>query len=109
MLHLYNLLNDPICITRRTFLGEFGNQTVLRLHAIESLTSMKNGFHESTLTGRPRSADDIAMLMLTSGRTGNSKAVSLRHGQIISSVAGKAAMRELLGDYTFLNWIGLDH
>ena len=108
MLNLYNLLKDPICIKRRTSLGEFGNQTVLRLHAIESLTSIKNGFHESTLTGCPPSADDIAMLMLTSGSMGNSKAVSWRHGQIISSVAGKAAMRELPGDYTFLNWIGLN-
>ena len=109
ILHLYTLLNDPICITRRASLGEFGDQAVLRLHAIESLTLMKNGFHKSILTGRPPSADDIAMLMLTSGSTGNSKAVSLRHGQIISSVAGKAAMRELPVDYTFLNWIGLDH
>ena len=103
ILHLYTLLNDPICITRSASLSEFGDQSVLRLHAAESLTSLKNDFHRSTLTGPPPRADDIAMLMLTSGSTGNSKAVGLRHGQIFSSVAGKAAMRELPEDYTFLN------
>ena len=109
ILHLYTLLNDPICITRRASLNEFGDQKVLRLHSIESLTTMKNGFHKSTLTGPPPRADDIAMLMLTSGSTGNSKAVALKHGQILSAVAGKASMRGLPQDYSFLNWIGLDH
>ena len=109
ILHLYTLLGDPICITRRASLNEFGDQKVLRLHAIETLSSIKNGFHKSTLTGRLPRADDIAMLMLTSGSSGNSKAVCLRHGQILSAVAGKASMRELPQDYTFLNWIGLDH
>ena len=109
ILHLYTLLNDPICITRGASLSEFGDQKVLRLHAIESLTSIKNGFHNSISTGPPPNANDIAMLMLTSGSTGNSKAVGLRHGQILSAVAGKASMRELPQDYTFLNWIGLDH
>ena len=41
ILHLYTLLNDPICITRRASLNEFGDQKVLRLHALESLTSIE--------------------------------------------------------------------
>ena len=109
MLHLYTLLNDPICITRRSSLGEFDNQKLLRLHAIETLTSMKNGFHKKTLADQPAHPDDIAVLMLTSGSTGNSKAVGLRHGQILASISGKASMRAMPQDYTFLNWVGLDH
>ena len=109
ILHLYTLLNDPICITTRAYLNEFDDQKVLRLHAIESLPSINNGGHKSTLSSPPPRADDIAMLMLTSGSTGDSKAVGLRHRQIISAVAGKACIRELPPDYTFLSWIGLDH
>ncbi|KAL2050996.1 hypothetical protein ABVK25_008742 [Lepraria finkii] len=109
ILHLYTLLKDPICITRRSSFGEFDGQKILRLHAVESLGLMKNGFHKSTLDGPAPSPDDIALLMLTSGSTGNAKAVGLRHGQIITSVSGKASVRELPQDYTFLNWVGLDH
>ena len=107
--NLYTLLNDPICITTRSYLDEFDDQKVLRLHAIESLPSINNGVHKSTLSSPPPHTDDIAMLMLTSGSTGNSNIVGLRDGQIISAVAGKACMRELPPDYTFLSWIVRDH
>ena len=55
------------------------------------------------------SPHDRALLMLTSGSTGNAKAVVLRHEQIIASVAGKASARQLPRDQPFLNWVGLDH
>ncbi|KAI1778086.1 hypothetical protein F4818DRAFT_404791 [Hypoxylon cercidicola] len=47
--------------------------------------------------------------MLTSGSTGNAKAVRLSHSQILAAVHGKAAVRQLPEDTAFLNWIGLDH
>ncbi|XXH01444.1 hypothetical protein Hte_007804 [Hypoxylon texense] len=49
------------------------------------------------------------MLMLTSGSTGNAKAVRLTHKQVIAAVTGKASVRPLPRDGPFLNWIGLDH
>ncbi|ROV87602.1 hypothetical protein VSDG_09605 [Cytospora chrysosperma] len=52
---------------------------------------------------------DLAMLMLTSGSTGNAKAVRITHQQVLASVAGKASMRTLPSDKPFLNWIGMDH
>ncbi|PHH75740.1 hypothetical protein CDD82_4306 [Ophiocordyceps australis] len=52
---------------------------------------------------------DLAMLMLTSGSTGNAKAVCLSHAQVLASVSGKAAVRKLPQGRPFLNWIGLDH
>ncbi|RYP50582.1 hypothetical protein DL768_003927 [Monosporascus sp. mg162] len=52
---------------------------------------------------------DLAMLMLTSGSTGNAKAVRFTHRQVLDAVAGKAAVRVLPPDRPFLNWIGLDH
>ena len=109
ILHLYTLLKDPICITRRSSFGEFDRQKILRLHAIESLGSFKDDFHKTIPGGPAPGTDDVALLMLTSGSTGNAKAVGLRHGQILASVSGKASIRELPQDYAFLNWIGLDH
>lgn len=47
--------------------------------------------------------------MLTSGSTGNSKAVCLSHGQILSSMRGKSIHHGTTEKDVFLNWIGLDH
>ena len=52
---------------------------------------------------------DLAVLMLTSGSTGNAKAVCLRHDQIIYSVRGKSHHLGLTHDDILLNWIGMDH
>ncbi|KAI2463101.1 acetyl-CoA synthetase-like protein [Annulohypoxylon bovei var. microspora] len=49
------------------------------------------------------------MLMLTSGSTGNAKAVQFTHRQVLAALAGKAAVRPLPPDRPFLNWIGIDH
>ncbi|KAF2683381.1 4-coumarate-CoA ligase 1 [Lentithecium fluviatile CBS 122367] len=47
--------------------------------------------------------------MLTSGSTGNAKAVCFTREQVLAAVAGKASIRVLPRDRPFLNWIGLDH
>ncbi|KAL5366155.1 acetyl-CoA synthetase-like protein [Aspergillus floccosus] len=51
--------------------------------------------------------DDTAVMMLTSGSTGRSKAVCLTHGQILSSIVNKVSVVPLRGN--FMNWIRLDH
>ncbi|KAI5920331.1 acetyl-CoA synthetase-like protein [Camillea tinctor] len=53
--------------------------------------------------------EDLLMLMLTSGSTGNAKAVSFTHKQVLNAISGKSAIRVLPQDQPFLNWIGLDH
>lgn len=47
--------------------------------------------------------------MLTSGSTGNTKAVCLRHGQIVAAVEGKTSHLDVTRDDIFLNWINMDH
>ncbi|KAH7087019.1 4-coumarate-CoA ligase 1 [Paraphoma chrysanthemicola] len=49
------------------------------------------------------------MLMLTSGSTGNAKAVCFTHEQVLAAIAGKASIRVIPRDRPFMNWIGLDH
>ncbi|KAF2963097.1 hypothetical protein GQX73_g10464 [Xylaria multiplex] len=53
--------------------------------------------------------EEPAFLMLTSGSTGNAKAVCLSHYQVLSAVRGKASVRTVPEGRPFLNWIGLDH
>lgn len=54
-------------------------------------------------------ADDTVCLMLTSGSTGNSKGVVLRHSNLLSSVRGKIKHHGTTPASQFLNWIAFDH
>ena len=111
--HLQTLLKKPFCITRRSLLHDFAGSTGLRLETVEALALKSNSdvdiAKELKSAQAPPSPHDRALLMLTSGSTGNAKAVVLRHEQIIASVAGKASVRQLPRDHAFLNWVGLDH
>lgn len=55
------------------------------------------------------STEGVAVLMLTSGSTGNAKAVCLTHGQIFAAIRGKLANMPLPPRSALLNWIALDH
>ncbi|KAL9619123.1 MAG: hypothetical protein Q9160_006212 [Pyrenula sp. 1 TL-2023] len=55
------------------------------------------------------SMKDVAVLMLTSGSTGNAKAVCLTHKQVYAAIRGKTDCMPLPDGSALLNWIGLDH
>ncbi|RDW70438.1 hypothetical protein BP5796_08835 [Coleophoma crateriformis] len=63
----------------------------------------------SPRTACEKSPDDLAVLMLTSGSTGDAKAVTLQHGQLLKALASKSAYLETNSSDVFLNWVGLDH
>jgi acyl-CoA synthetase (AMP-forming)/AMP-acid ligase II/thioesterase domain-containing protein/acyl carrier protein len=87
----------------------------MQMHTIESL--LEKDEPSSSSSSQDEQADglisvsssSLAMLMLTSGSTGNSKAVQISHRQALASVAGKSLACQLPLDRPFLNWIGLDH
>jgi len=58
---------------------------------------------------RPTRLDDPAVLMLTSGSTGNAKAVVLTHANLLASMEAKAERQALSADDITLNWISFDH
>lgn len=114
---LSSLLESPLCITKNKFLPQFaGSDHTLRIHTIESLTDrldQQSPEHEICCWNQEDNNEDsfqgIAMVMLTSGSTGNAKAVPLAHRNVLAAIAGKASMRGLPPDKPLLNWIGLDH
>lgn len=119
--HLKNVLRDPVVITREGLVPEFAMMDhPFPIHTIEALA--KGVEHGGDLASDPvpllpdaRSPtahsmqQDLFCLMLTSGSTGNAKAVALRHSQVAAAIAGKAAFHKATGDDVFLNWIGMDH
>ncbi|KAI9694948.1 MAG: putative NRPS-like protein biosynthetic cluster [Bathelium mastoideum] len=118
LLNLHSLLDNPVCLTRTSLLGEFSSQNKLKLQTVEELPHLSietpgflkvHGFYAPINQGILKQHEDIAALMLTSGSTGLAKAVCLTHGTILAAVAGKSA-KNTTSTYTpFFNWIGTDH
>lgn len=108
--HLHTVLREPICLTRLNLLGEFMGQEYLNIHTVEALS------YSGQLDARPvpaqhpyASDSELALLMLTSGSTGNAKVVCLSHRQILTAISGKSSVKKLPAGHAFLNWVGLDH
>ncbi|KAI2601752.1 acetyl-CoA synthetase-like protein [Hypoxylon sp. NC1633] len=107
---LSQLLKSPICITREASLHLFaGSNHTFDLYSVESLLRAPPSTIHGSKEATGINGDSLAMLMLTSGSSGNAKAVRLSHRQILAAVSGKASVRPLPSDGAFLNWIGLDH
>lgn len=134
--HLQKLLLNPIVVTSRESIeNDFGEQSLFRILAVSPEADKLEEYHgpvkssaavqnnadgnrldeghlslpyKSEASPLP-SLDDVAALMLTSGSTGNAKAVCLTHEQILLACKGKLSHMPLPKEAMVLNWIGLDH
>ncbi|MFC5216345.1 alpha/beta fold hydrolase [Streptomyces coerulescens] len=105
--HVNTLLESPLVLTEASLAAELPATDGLRVAAIESL----HGVEPSAPAAEPHRAapEDIAVLVLTSGSTGNSKAVRLSHANLLASMAGKNGYHRLTAADTTLNWVSFDH
>ena len=74
-----------------------------------SIKGLTNGHTKDHTNGTTSSTESVAVLMLTSGSTGNAKAVCLTHKQVFAAIKGKLSGMPLPYESALLNWIGLDH
>ena len=107
--HLHRLLKNPIVLTSEHLVPDFLENDKLQMTTIQSLQDFPAKTSNRAQTGEFKDASDTAVLMLTSGSTGNAKAVCLRHGQLISAMQGKSLHHDNTSEDKFLNWIGMDH
>lgn len=110
--HLHSTLNGPLCLTRRSLLGPFHEQTGekrIDTFAIEDILANSSVADPLLPAFRP-SPSDILALMLTSGSSGNAKAVPLTHHQLLAAFRGKAQIANLRhSNSPFLSWVNMDH
>ena len=114
--HIFGLLTDPIVLTTDSLKPDFKNHKGLRVYTTESY-QLSGGISPYGMisksaqspSGNLKKPDDLAVLMPTSGSSGNSKAVCLQHGQIIHALNGKINFHQTKQEDRFLNYIGLDH
>ncbi|KAL4734113.1 hypothetical protein BDV11DRAFT_209656 [Aspergillus similis] len=109
LLHLHAQLNQPVVLTSKRLIPEFLGLEELRLHDVESLMSPAAREGLIQCSGFQKLAEDVAVLMLTSGSTGSAKAVPLRHGQLLTAIQGKSSHHGTRPGDIFYDWVGLDH
>lgn len=100
--HVDTLLDRPLLVTTSALKKELPDGvTAADLNALRT----RPPFEPICNSG----LDDPAVLVLTSGSTGNSKAVVLTHGNILASMAAKTERQQLTYADVTLNWISFDH
>lgn len=106
--HLRDTLKNPIILTSQEQIGDFEGVDGIDLNLIDYLGSVEiKDFAVSSY--KDAQMKDPGALMLTSGSSGNTKVVVLRHEQVIASVQGKSQHFGTTQADVFMNWIGFDH
>ncbi|CAG9990254.1 unnamed protein product [Clonostachys byssicola] len=101
--HLSKLLEQPIVLATELLLSHMSGTDGLEVTAVEKLGAQS--IEGIELPQEP----DVPFYMLTSGSSGNAKAVELSSQQIMASIHGKHKGLDSRSDDIFLNWIGFDH
>ncbi|MBO0880239.1 MAG: AMP-binding protein, partial [Mycobacterium sp.] len=96
--HVDTLLGHPLAVSTGAPVAELATVDLASLRAARPA--------ETVWTARP---DDAAMHILTSGSTGNAKAVVLTHANVLAAVAAKNGSQRLTAGDVTLNWISFDH
>ena len=106
--HVYKMLQQPIILTSERLAGDFEGLSDLQLTFVEKLGD-ESAAGASRLINHETHRNTHAVLMLTSGSSGNAKAVILNHELILKAIQGKRKFFETTNMDRFLNWIGFDH
>jgi acyl-CoA synthetase (AMP-forming)/AMP-acid ligase II/thioesterase domain-containing protein len=102
--HVDQLLDRPLLIADEALAAELPPVPGLSAVPLERLRGHRPA--EELYDAEP---GELALLVLTSGSTGNSKAVMLSHANLLASMAGKNGFHRLTPADTSLNWVSFDH
>ncbi len=96
------LLDHPVFVTSRALKQELPAMSLaLELEELRAATAAR-GITEAR-------GDTPALIMLTSGSTGHSKAVVHTHATVSAAMASKAERRPVTAADVVLNWVSFDH
>ncbi|MBZ4018959.1 non-ribosomal peptide synthetase [Streptomyces purpurogeneiscleroticus] len=106
--HVNALLDGPLLVTTGRLRDEMPEIPGLEVAVLKELTAHAFPGNDLMEIAEARPTD-VALMVLTSGSTGNSKAVLLTHANLLASMAAKADIQGLTSADITLNWISYDH
>ena len=102
--HLMKLFDHP------TFITSSRNRELFQIDSpVLTLEDLHVSAPPLPSTTNAVTGTDIAFLMLSSGSTGNPKAIALTHDNILNSLKGKQLARKIEDNDITLNWVAFDH
>ncbi|MGR3933101.1 AMP-binding protein [Streptomyces sp. BRA346] len=107
--HVNALLDGPLLVTTARLRDDMPEVPGLEVAVLDHLTPDACDIAPADVTISHARPTDVALLVLTSGSTGSSKAVMLTHANLLASMAAKAEMQGLTSTDITLNWISYDH
>ncbi|WP_030265228.1 non-ribosomal peptide synthetase [Streptomyces violens] len=107
--HVNALLDGPLLVTTARLRDELPEVPGLEVAVLKELTAHLGAVGPADVEMAEARPTDVALMVLTSGSTGNSKAVLLTHANLLASMAAKADTQGLTSADITLNWISYDH
>ncbi|MFI8997748.1 AMP-binding protein [Streptomyces sp. NPDC053542] len=107
--HVNALLDGPLLVTTARLRDEMPVVAGLEVTVLKDLAAAAGDIAPEDVPVTAARPADVALLVLTSGSTGNSKAVMLTHANLLASMAAKAGTQGLTSADITLNWISYDH
>jgi acyl-CoA synthetase (AMP-forming)/AMP-acid ligase II/thioesterase domain-containing protein len=108
--HIKGLFGSATWLTNESGAEQVSSIPGLEIHLLSELKIAAEGYSVSAdWTARAVQPDDEAILFLTSGSTGFSKAVVHTHRTILAACHAKGTAYGLTSESNILNWVGFDH
>ncbi|KAG1734880.1 atromentin synthetase [Suillus paluster] len=108
--HIKNLFGSAIWLTSELGAEQISSISGLEVHLLSELKSSAESFTvPADWVAYEAKPDDEAILFLTSGSTGFSKAVVHTHRTILAACHAKGQSYGLTSESQVLNWVGFDH
>ncbi|KAI6026071.1 atromentin synthetase [Pisolithus marmoratus] len=107
--HIKGLFGSATWLTNETGAEQLLSIPDLDIHLFSELKESAAGQDVSEFKAHEAKADDEAILFLTSGSTGFSKAVVHTHRTVLAACYAKGQDYRLTSETKILNWVGFDH
>jgi acyl-CoA synthetase (AMP-forming)/AMP-acid ligase II/NAD(P)-dependent dehydrogenase (short-subunit alcohol dehydrogenase family) len=110
LVNTWRLLERPAILTTDALRDRLAESAdAIGLHGFQPIVVARLLAHEPAADLHPSVPDDVAFFQLSSGSTGMSKCIQIRHGGVVAHIHGSRQHLGLGPEDVTLNWLPMDH